>query len=779
MQMTLKNTKLRQWMRNHYFWSAFILNSIIAICVFVPLCIKYEGVLTFAEDFAGETIPYRYLARDAIRSGDIFWNWNIDLGSDFLQSFGACWFIDPFRLIPTLLPEKYLLICSVYLMIARFAIAGGGTALFLKRYTKSFSTAMLGSILYAFSGYHASLLVFDMLGDLTVFFPFYMCALEDLVEDNKKGRFAFWVFILSSCSFVMFVGVFFFTVIYYFVKYYEKSKRFLIRTINCLLEGILGGFMAGISLIPNIYALLNDSRASSKLLGVNSLGFDSTRLLLIIRGWLFPAESLSKSSHIVSAEWCTIGVYLPLIGGLLLFAYLRRTNNGWLKKLLILLLVASVVPFMNNAFMMESASPYSRWVFMLILLVIIASCDVIDHYKEYSLVKEVSLIMLMIVAYVFIVYRVPWYSYDATIEIFRPTRLWIGILMAVIGLLYTLFVFQIKNRSSMKGMIFIGVILYAISTNIIMGHDYQLPSANTASDVGNDAISIQNEVIESGKIFEDLDIKVLPYRTRFWRDYFNLGMVYGIPNRTSFVSVVSSSINTLYANMGTPREFALSPGGEAGMDELLSVKYYVTEKKDDRWDLIASYNNGNRDLYLYEDPNALPIAYTFDTYMPERTFLKLPVSERTTAAISNLIVPDEYENDISQTLTLNEEKFIKKYEYSDFQARVSSHQNETSENFEKTNKTFSFTIKADRDKYAFVTVPYSEYWSATVNDSEQNIIQSNGMMAVPINKGVNTIVFKYKPIMTYYGLIITIVGFILFSVYLFIEKKRIKNVSGI
>ena len=105
----------------NYPFRVFLINLLIACCIFLPFVVFNGGILTLCEDYNAETIPYRYLANQAVKSGEIFWNWNIDLGSDFIASFGTVGLFSPFFLVTLLLPRSLLLYSNVVLMILKFA----------------------------------------------------------------------------------------------------------------------------------------------------------------------------------------------------------------------------------------------------------------------------------------------------------------------------------------------------------------------------------------------------------------------------------------------------------------------------------------------------------------------------------------------------------------------------------------------------------------------------------------------------------------------------------
>ena len=71
----------------------------------------------------------------------------------------------------------------------------------------------------------------------------------------------------------------------------------------------------------------------------------------------------------------------------------------------------------------------------------------------------------------------------------------------------------------------------------------------------------------------------------------------------------------------------------------------------------------------------------------------------------------------------------------------------------------------DKTKYAFFSVPYDRGFKAYVNGNKVEILKTNGMMAIPLEKGINKIKFVYMNYDLVIGLISTIVFFILWIIY--------------
>ena len=67
--------------------ATFLVAMAVAACFFVPYMILSEGYFTFFGDFNVQQIPFYQMCHEAIREGNISWNWNTDLGANFVGSY--------------------------------------------------------------------------------------------------------------------------------------------------------------------------------------------------------------------------------------------------------------------------------------------------------------------------------------------------------------------------------------------------------------------------------------------------------------------------------------------------------------------------------------------------------------------------------------------------------------------------------------------------------------------------------------------------------------------
>ena len=119
MKQTLQNRFPRRWLL-----LAFVLNFAIAAAALLPYMIRDGGLLLVAADFDAEQLSYNMLCNNAIKSGEVLWNWRIDIGSDFVSSFSFSTLGSPFFWLSFLFPPARFPIWSAGSICSNMLLPG-------------------------------------------------------------------------------------------------------------------------------------------------------------------------------------------------------------------------------------------------------------------------------------------------------------------------------------------------------------------------------------------------------------------------------------------------------------------------------------------------------------------------------------------------------------------------------------------------------------------------------------------------------------------------------
>ena len=172
--------------RRKYVIYAFLFNFLIAFFAFIGIIIKNSGLFTLWRDYNEQAIPIMMLMNESIKNGNIWWNWNIDLGSDFIGATSSVYPLgSPFFWLTLLFSKNAYPYLGGWMYIIKYAVGGVTSYIYLSGFVKEKKYAVIGSALYAFSGFQATNLVFNSYHDVVAFFPLLLIGIEKITVENK------------------------------------------------------------------------------------------------------------------------------------------------------------------------------------------------------------------------------------------------------------------------------------------------------------------------------------------------------------------------------------------------------------------------------------------------------------------------------------------------------------------------------------------------------------------------------------------------------------------
>ncbi len=739
--------------KDRYWIKAFFLNFLLALIAFLGILVQDKGLFTLCNDFNEQQIPFMMFMNKSIKSGEIFWNWNIDLGSDFIGAMSYYSLGSPFFWITLLFPANAYIYVTAWIYMLKYAVAGASSYLFFVRFTKDKKYALLGSVLYAFSGFQTVNLLFGSFHDTVAFFPFMLIGIEKITEEHKRGYFALAVFLNALVNYYFFTQEVLFVVMYFLIKNGVKKWK---EMLTCFLEGIFGIGMAGILLVPSLYSVLENPRINSRLQTEAWFDFGRRHILQLLRVFLFPGEVMGKQSCIYQDDWSSWSAYLPGIGMTLVLSYMWKKKKSWISRFLLILFIFSYIPLLNSIFGFLSESNYHRWYFMMIMIMCLASVKVLEERNDYPVVLfagAIGVFMCIMTA------AFPWWDEHKFELIFKEKDFYFLSLLAIIGVVAVVGIagFVKKEKQYYFSMLTM-VSLFGIVTTGYMCNGYK----------GLTDVSAQ-EYYESLMMAEE--IAKTDNRYRFDVDDNKITMIAPLCGVGSFDSTVNGSIFEFWKSLGEKRG-VFSPEGPDGTKELLSVKYEITQEERSDSIPVQKIIRENKRLYIYERENAIPIGTTYHDYLLKSEFERMDNAEKSKIMLQTLIVPDEREEEVKGYLEHKEN-----LESLSIEQLLAKHADENSEKLEKSKEGFSSIICCEKKGYAYFSVPFAKNWRAAVNGKNVEIINTNGMMAIPVEKGANEIVFDYKNTEKVVGIIVSLTAFFGFALYIYYSKNKMAKNS--
>ena len=701
-----------------------LLSLAAALLVFVPAIIRDKGFFLIVDDYNAQQLTFATAVRYALYTrplGD--WFWGIDLGTSLVNTFSFYNLGSPFFWVTLLFPDVMIPYLFGWLYILKYVAAALTAHLYLRRFLKDERFAVIGALLYAFSGFQSTNLMFFHFHEVVAFFPLLLLGLEKVMEDKKyRPFFIFAVFLNCLVNYFFFIGEVVFLIPYFLLRFHGRSVKALLRsTLARLLDGVLGVGMACVLFLPSVLYVLDSARSEFSLTSGNLLyGFRD--VLVILKGLFLPGDLMNDGSALIAKNWDSTSAYVPLFGLSFVFAYLLK-EKGWLRVLLIGGLFICFFPFLQSAFYLFT-DVYQRWWYMLVLLFVLATIKVLEAPDRYRIGLGV-LLNGAIVAALYLVVRFLYRDGSGDPLVFHKGRFLLEALVAAGSpfLVWGLLKLRLLGWKRLAAL----TAAFCCASTALTLHAYR--RLNTNSDY--------REFFEGGLLMETLDEQ---YR------YRASGMLMTTNGKAAaYLGFCSTLENSSYAfndlfdihstNMTRDRSKV------SGLAALLGAKFRMTTEPSEEDHAVPYLDHNGTVYYLVTYTKSCPIGFALDRYQTADQLKALPLNERASALMHAFVVEPEQIPEVSDLAEPFDPEGI------DLRAVLVEAIDRCRENavsdFHRDNTGFWCRTTYDRERFVYFTVPYDRGWQATVDGKPAKIICSGGMMLLRVPAGGHDVRFVY------------------------------------
>ena len=568
--------KFRDALERNCYLKAFVYGLCISFLLFIPFIAVDQGLFLFYGDFNVQQVPFYQMCHDAIRSGNVKWSWTTDLGANFVGSYSFYLLGSPFFWLTIPFPSEAVPYLMGPLLMLKFACASFTGTVFIRRYVKDPSSAVLGGLLYGFSGFSVYNIFFNHFHEAIIVFPLLLWALDEYMEKRRRGVFAFMVFLSCFVNYYFFTGQVAFTLIYFFLRLFSGDWRLNLRDFLLLIcEAVLGLLLSCVLLLPTVLAVLQNPRVDNPPEGWNALLYGwNQRYIHILECFFFPPDIPARPNFTPESEakWASLGAWLPLFSMAGVIGFMKRNRGHWLRRILPLLFLMALVPILNSAFQMFNASYYARWYYMLTLMMALATVRAVEDPETewHSSIRWVLGITLGIALPIGLMWKentnegVTYYTFG--LEQY-PTRFWSYVAIALLSLLLLTAVFRFRRTNFKK---FMKAATLGVAVISLLYGTYFIALGKTQSDStrkhlipycinAGDNISLPDTETCRIDVYDGMDNQAM-----FWQ----------IPTIQAFHSIVPGSIMEFYPTIGVTRDVGSRPETDVyGLRGLTSCRW--------------------------------------------------------------------------------------------------------------------------------------------------------------------------------------------------------------
>lgn len=789
----MANVRTLLSVKKNYFLRAFLWGLGLSFLFFLPWIIMNDGYFFFYGDFNVQQIPFYQMIHDSVQNGNIGWSNTTDLGANIIGSYSFYMIGSPFFWLTLLFPSGAVPYLIAPLLMLKFGCITLGGYTFLRRYVKNQNYAIIGALLYAFSGFGIYNIFFNHFHEAMITFPFLLAAVDEFIYEKKKGIVAIAVFAASFINYYFFAGQAVFIFIYWAFRMISGSFDMKIKEfLRFAFEVIIGFLCSGIILVPSVLSVLQNSRLNNYPNGWSAVLYSSEqRYLHILLSFFFPPDMPAYANFTPdsNAKWSSVAGWLPLFSMVGVFSFYKLKTHKWLRRFIPTLFIMAFIPLLNCSFQLFNATYYARWFYMLTLMLSLATVICLDH-EETNFKPALKVTSVIIVAATALIGFMPVSStntdgettYTYGLEKY-PDRFWVWVAIAFVSLITLTIILSFRKNQKL----FIKLVSICLSV-IIVGYSLVLVGVGVINANYKKDFIAGYAIGNKDKFTELKDLKDV--RSDFYEAMDNMGMFWQIPTIQAFQSIVPGSVMDFYKSVGVERSVASRPETDVyGIRSLLSCKYLFEYTKDSKdfesttgvtempgWELLETKN----DYKVYENQYYIPYGFTYDEYITEKQYENSTESNRHLLLLKAIVLSDEQAKKYSDILTHKEDTFDYSYNREEYYKDCENRKSLTCSSMKFDNSTFTAEITTqNKDELVFFSVPYEDGWSATVNGEPVEVEKVNvGFMAVrvPANK-TSTIVFTYKTPGLIAGAVVSGVSIVIFIGYMVFWKvpKRKKG----
>ncbi len=769
-----------------YYKKSFFVALIMAAVLFAPFVIMDGGYFQFYGDYNSQQIPFFKHCIEMVHNGTMGWDWETDLGANFFGSYTYYTLGSPFFWFMCLFPasiSQYLMAPLLCVKIALFSFFG---FIYIRRFVTKPQTALIGGLLYAFSSFNIYNIFFQF-QDAMIWFPLLLIALEEAVINKRRGVLALAVALNCLANYFFFIGECIFLIIYFLSRILMDERfRINLNGFFCLaFECIAGVMIAGVLFFPSIYQVLDVPRSTNMLTGWNFIFFSNKqRYGLLIESMFFPPEIPARNNMFTeaNAKWSSVALYLPLFSMAGVIAFLKGAKGHWARVVLGICLLMAFIPGFNAAFTLLNNNYYTRWFYMPELICCLATAYALEKEEfDIDFGRKVCFgVVFMMSAIVLLSPFEVTVKNDGTEKIteivprFMLTkkeqtdpgvdgRVYIQIAIALLFLIILNVI--ISKRKKLGFNRFMKRITAAtVVCSMILSLYFLVLGRYLGNTLGyyNTALSAKFEI-------DDDEF----YRIEGVNETNNFNMFSSNSSLKSFTSIIPGSTFELYETLGLTRDVNSAPSySRYGLRALTGVKYAMIRKdtkKEDRRQWLSQYQiyeylETQGEFDIYKTDYALPIGFAYDTYFPmERV---KGVNKADNLMVRSVFLTEEQAEKYGDILTKDDTMF--NISYTMFKIDAKEKQANGVSGFEITKSGFTSKTNYESEKLVCFTVPYCTGWSCTINGKEAEVDKINGgFIGIRVPKGECDIVFTYETPGLRYGIIATVIGLILYAVYMF------------
>lgn len=558
-------------------------------------------------------------------------DFSIGLGFDTITTLHYYAIGDPIALLSVFMVGKIAPLIYSLMILLRLYLIGISFLIFGRYWRLNKNGVILGAIMFVFCGYsYFSGVRHPYFLNPMIYLPLLLIGLEEVLRRKKPQLLIIISFLCTISNFYFLYIVTVMAVIYvmlrYIGTYYKEYKN---KVVGLLLIGlrtgsyyILGMSMAAVIFLPIVYAFFQNGRMESKPEVLTGYFFYNKSYYIYALQGLF-------ASGVTPHYWVDL-TFVGLTG----FSVAIIICNSKYRKLAIAFILTMLALFIPAFGYFMNAFTYitNRWDFLVAFVVAVVFA--VTYEKLFRMgSREKTLIVIGILGYAVLAFVFP------SEAIVKYAFL---ILLSSFLLIMVLQTGRVLGWQRLQNTVLYLLVIGNIAFN---GYAYYSEEFNgySAQFLTNSEIS---ELTDTGaaKMLSELENEW--YRVETYGDNVrNESLIHDYNDVSSYFSLMDGSVGEFYKELEMVSQRSAyridNQDSRTIPDALAGVKYFISTDRNAApyaYELKETMKLGSETYYLFENLYALPIGYTYTSYMTEKDYHRLNSLQKQNALLYNVVL---------------------------------------------------------------------------------------------------------------------------------------------
>lgn len=584
------------------------------------------------------------------------WDFSIGYGSDILATLHYYAIGDPLNLLSAVVPYKYTEYLYDALIVLRIWLAGVTFSLYSRYHKNDDFPTLLGALLYAFcqwtlvAGFKHPFFI-----NPCIYFPLLILGVDKIYKKEKPYLYIIAVAVSAMSNFYFFYMLGIFTVIYAIYRYFMLYRKINLKELGSnlgkfALFSTIGLLISSVIFFPSLCAVLGTDRVGAKNFILSTYRTEYYHKL-------FPALIGEFQRHFTIIGISSVGI----LGVFILFS--KRKKNLALKIGFLMCMVFISIPYVAHVFNGFSYVT-NRWCWALTMLMSYIFVKMEPEIFNLSKKQRIGILIALVIFAAYI-----------CVDSYAGTK-WNILAIALVFGMWLLFTagyrYFLNHRNLVKIFLLAGISAGTLLNIYFCFYctDYEDVNTSQFSDSGT---AYEKNITNAVAAISDIDdISQYRYEQGASGILQNAQVMAGINGGQFFFSLANGDVsqfqNELYPYKPLGQNF-YNFNSRVFPLKLLSTKYFIGVQKYAPYGYkklrqikVPALSNPDvlRNIYLYEDPDALPFAYTYDSFISRDSYEKMNVMERQQALLQGVVLedselkectPEDTSSEISYTIT--------------------------------------------------------------------------------------------------------------------------------